>query len=286
MYGFEGAANIPAGSAIETFVIFKEGKGSGLQRVPGGLPNERKLGFKLHAESFDVKFYDDFPGRPKEFVSKLNVLDGKQIVASKTIRVNDPMEYQNFVFYQASYGRMGDFDLKLRVIGRKDPANNQVFLKSHLGEAHKVDKLGVTLAPTFAHPNLQGLGPAVQIQEVGADGKPKGEAFWVLKKYPEFDIRRGAPYVVVADEIKELFFTGLQIGYDPGAPIYWLGCFGMLLGTFYALFTQHKKYYIRYENGTFDFAGTIHRLPAGFDQKVATWASRLMSVTKGGSATS
>ena len=283
LYGFEGAANIPAGRAVDTFILFKEGKASGLTRAPGGLVNERMLGFRLQAEKFNVSFYDDFRGRPKEFVSKLNVIEKDHVVASKVIRVNDPMEYKNYVFYQASYGRLGDYDIKMRVIGKKDPERDQFFVRTSLGELQQIDKLGLSVAPTYAVANLQGLGPAVQFQEVKGD-KPSGKPFWVLENYPEFDFRRkDVNYGIVVDEMEELFFTGLQIGYDPGAPIYWTGCFGMLLGTFYALFVTHKKYQLRFENGRFEFAGTIHRLPTGFEKQVAKWADRLRRVTLQGS---
>jgi cytochrome c biogenesis protein len=278
MYGFEGGANIPSGGAVDTLLIFKEGKASGLKPAPGGLPNERLLGFRLQCEDFNVKFYDNFPGRPKAFISKLNVIENGKVAASKTIQVNDPLEYKNFVFYQASYGRLGDFDIHMRVIGKKDPQHNNWMMSSHLGEPHKLEKFHKTIVPTLALENLQGLGPAVQFQELEGQ-KPTGEPFWVLQNYPEFDIRRNADYVVVVDRAKELFFTGLQIAYDPGAPIYWLGCFGMLIGTFYALFVRHKRYYLRFENGTINFAGTIHRIPTGFEKNVSTWAERLKLAT-------
>ena len=64
LYGFEGAASIPAGSAVDTFLLFSEGKETGLKRpdpknYPAGqvpLVNEKLLGFRLHAEDFRVEF--------------------------------------------------------------------------------------------------------------------------------------------------------------------------------------------------------------------------------------
>lgn len=274
LYGFEGAANIPAGAAVDTFLLFKEGKGSGLQVAEGGLPNERLFGFRLEAESFDVNFYEDYPGRPKDFISKLNVLEQGEIKASKVIRVNDPMTYKNFVFYQSSYGRMGDFQVRFRVVDKKAPLEKQKALGSKMGLAHEIKEYGVTVVPVRASLDVQSLGPGVQFQEM-KNGRPAGEAFWVLRDYPQFDLeRRKAPYGLILDDLRELYFTGLQIGYDPGAPIYWLGCFGMLLGTFYALFVKHKKFYLRFDRGEFELAGTIHRLPMGFEKEVAHWAEQ------------
>jgi len=280
MYGFEGAINIPAGSAVDSFIVFKEGKAAGLQPVPNGLVNEKKLGFKLAATDFKVEFYKDYPGRPKDFVSWLEVFEGNTSVLKKETRVNDPLIYKNFEFYQASYGRLGDYDIKFRMIGKKDPENNIFYIRSRLNEIQNVEKLKITVVPLYAATNLRGLGPAVQFTQVSAENKAVGEPFWVFQEAPLYDFRREVPWGVVVDEVKEIYFTGLQIGYDPGSPIYWLGCAGLLLGTFYALFVTHKKYFLRYENGEFYFSGTIHRLPSGFEQKVAKIASRFLHASK------
>ena len=280
MYGFEGAANIPSGGAIDTFIVFKEGRASRLPKVKGGIANERHLGFRLKADRFDVNFYEDFPGRPKSFLTKLRVLENDKTLVTKEIRVNDPLEYKNFTFYQASYGRLGDFDLKYQVLSKNDIITQPLIIpSSHLGEVQTLVQYGVSLVPIVAVPNLQNLGPAVQFQEVKND-KATGKPFWVLQDYPEFEYRRESPYVILVDKAEELFFTGLQIGYDPGAPIYWTGCLGMLIGTFYALFVTHKKFFLSFRRGRFQFSGSIHSLPTGFEKTINKWGARFKSALR------
>lgn len=278
MYGFEGAANIPEGAAIDTFLIFKEGKAAGLRKVDlaGALENERYLGFRVQAESFDVKFYDKFPTRPKEFVSKLNFIEDGQVKMSAMARVNDPVTYKNFTFYQASYGPLGDFDVGMRVISKDSPQRAHVYVRTQLGKPEEVPQIGKTLVAIRAMQNVQGLGPGVLLQEMSGD-QSIGEPFWILKDYPQFDQaqRKNSRYTVVLEQLDERFFTGLQVGYDPGAPIYWWGCLGMILGTFYALFVQHKKYYLRIENDEVMLGATVHRLPSGFEKQVARLAATL-----------
>ena len=282
MYGFEGAANIPAGDAVDTFLIFKEGKLSGLRPVPSGAVNERFLGFRLRADDFKVEFYPELPGRPKAFISHVSAIDPSQkdiILGQSELRVNAPWSFQNFTFYQASYGRMNDFSITGRVISRKDPKHSQLNLSTSINDPKKFESYGVQLVALRADMNLQDVGPGVLFQEM-KNGRPTGEPFWVLKNYPQFDfMSRKAPYVVVVDELDEKFFTGLQIAYDPGAPIYWMGCLGMLIGTFYALFVTHRKYHLRYDRGEVIFAGSIHRLPIGFAEHVKVWIQRLQGVT-------
>ena len=42
-------------------------------------------------------------GRPKDYKSKLKVLEQGKEVLSKTIEVNDPLTYKGYTFYQSSY---------------------------------------------------------------------------------------------------------------------------------------------------------------------------------------
>ena len=278
--GFEGAANIPAGGAVDSFLIFKEGKGSGLEPAPGGLPNEKLLGFRIEAQDFQVNFYEGYPGRAKEYISQVNILENGKLMKSGTLRVNEPMKYKNFVLYQASYGRLGDYKVSIRVVDKKNPFQGQDFVQTRLGEPQSLRKElgGLDLVALQAQPNVQGLGPGVQFQEYRGQN-PAGKPFWVLRDYPQFDfMRRSSLYGVVIDDIREIYYTGLQIGSDPGAPIYWLGCAGMLIGTFYALFVTHRKYYLRYERGQIQFVGTIHRLPIGFQAFVGKLAEQLRRI--------
>lgn len=286
LYGFEGVMNIPEGSAVDTFLMFKEGGLAALERPPQnkGLPNERMLDFRLEASRFNVEFYKDFPGRPKEFTTQLNVIERQtgQVLQSKTIEVNDPLEYGKFTFYQASYGPLGDYSLSLRAIrksslnGRDENAtfDDQSFVKTQLGKSQSVSFTNgkvVSFVPLRFVEDLQGRGPALQVQESQGDALV-GEAFWVLKKDPVYDFGRESDWALVVDDYKALYYTGLQVGYDPGAPIYWLGCLGMLLGTFYALFFQHKKYHFIVEETAQGvrllFTGATHRLPFTFETEL------------------
>jgi len=290
MYGFEGATNIPEGRAVDSFMIFKEGKGAGLvkPRDSRALLAERFLGrekadgldrFRLKAKRFDVEFYKDFPGRPKDFRTQLEVIQDGKVVKAGVLQVNRPMRFDNFVFYQSSYGALGYQKIKARVLSVADKGKTEELVEFSTGEALKLKKFPFSLVPFQIARDLMGLGPAVHFQE-WRNKKAVGKAFWVLMNLPQFDVEtRQGKYTIVIDDIKNAYFTGLQIGYDPGAPIYWLGSFGMLVGTFYALFVTHRKFYLRFEKGKIEFTGSIHRLPMGFKDFLAKLATRLKGKT-------
>lgn len=290
LYGFEGTLNIPEGSAVDTFIAFKEGGDAKLERPPGGqgLPNERMMDVRIEAEQFNVEFYKDFPGRPKEFATALNAIDREtgKIVASKTIRVNDPLTIGKYTFYQASYGALGDYKMDFRVIrksslqGKDKDAffTDETYTSSKLGQEVKVPKMNLAFVPLRLVDDLQGYGPAVQIQELRGENLT-GEPFWIIKKDPIYDFGRKSDWAVVLDDYKPLYFTGLQVAHDPGAPIYWLGCAGMLLGTFYALFFQHKKFYLIAKNSRVTLTGSTHRLPFSFEKELKKLAGALKELT-------
>jgi hypothetical protein len=179
---------------------------------------------------------------------------------------------------------MNDFRIQMRVIDKRRPIEGQTFVKAKLGEVQDLPSHGARFVAVQALMDVQGFGPGVQFQVLEGE-KPRGKPFWVLKDHPNFDFRnRSEPWGIVIDELDELYYTGLQVGYDPGAPIYWLGCLGMLIGTFYALFITHKKYYAHFENGRLLFTATIHRLPFGFEKSVSRHADRLKHATQGASS--
>lgn len=279
LYGFEGLLNVPEGSAVDTFLMFKEGGSAKLERPPNGqgVANERMMDFRLEASHFNVEFYKDFPGRPKDFATRLNAIDRGtgEVIASKTIRVNDPLEVGKYTFYQASYGELGDYKLDFRIIrksslkgtGREAYFEEQQFFTTKLGQVQNFPKFKAAFVPVKFAADVQGLGPAVQLQEVKND-QITGEPFWVIKGDPVYDFGRDVDWALVLDEYKPLYFTGLQVAYDPGAPIYWFGCLGMVLGTMYALFFQHKKFHFIVRRRRVILTGSTHRLPYSFESEL------------------
>jgi cytochrome c biogenesis protein len=294
LYGFEGLLNIPEGAAVDTFLMFKEGSSAGLERPPGnkGLLNERMLEFRLEAAHFNVDFYKDFPGRPKEFATRLNAIDRSNgaVISTKTIRVNDPLEIGKYTFYQASYGEMGDYRMDFRIIrksslhgsGRDAFFDDQNFFNSKLGQVQNFPKMKASFVPLKFVADIQGMGPAVQVQELKND-QLSGEPFWVLKNDPVYDFGRKTDWALVLDDYKPLYFTGLQVAYDPGAPIYWFGCIGLLLGTFYALFFQHRKFYFIVRKDRQILTGSTHRLPFSFEAQLKKISRQLEVEVLGGS---
>lgn len=66
-----------------------------------------------------------YPGKIKDFKSKLQIVAGGKVVAEKTIEVNHPLTYGGYSFYQASYDQEQELWSGIQVV--KDPGVPLVF---------------------------------------------------------------------------------------------------------------------------------------------------------------
>ena len=95
IFGFEGFVNIPENETVDTIFLRQSG---GAYRLP----------FSIRCDDFDVRFYDN--GAPKEFRSRLTILENDRPVLQKDILVNHPLRYEGINLFQSSYGKMAPED--------------------------------------------------------------------------------------------------------------------------------------------------------------------------------
>ncbi|MDZ7596958.1 MAG: cytochrome c biogenesis protein ResB [Desulfobacterales bacterium] len=91
LFGFDGYVNIAEGESVDRIRLRTNGA-----VVP--------LGFEIFCEDFDVSFYDT--GAPKEYRSRLRILEEGRTVLQKDIIVNDPLRYKGIHLFQSSYGTL------------------------------------------------------------------------------------------------------------------------------------------------------------------------------------
>ncbi len=94
LYGWRGFVAIPGG-----------GQSSQIELHNGTV---RRLPFTVRCDAAGQENYAD--GTPKEWWSKLAVLEDGREVMHKEIVVNDPLVYRGIRFYQASFGNTGKVD--------------------------------------------------------------------------------------------------------------------------------------------------------------------------------
>ncbi len=226
LFGFKGYVNINEGELISS-VQARQGENKGLN-------------FSVKCNSFQVDFYPN--GAPKDYRSDLSVIrDGKE-VARKTIRVNDPLDYEGITFYQSSYGKLPD-EVTLEIRG----ANGLSLGTVSAPFGRQVDIPGgaqIELLDFRDHFHLSDgseAGPAYGVNLYSQGAPPSG--IWISETRPEMN-RYGA-YSFAFKGAKFRNYTGLQVNKDPGVWVVWTGCIMLVAGIMMAFFMSHKKFWIR-----------------------------------------
>ncbi|MBN2361197.1 MAG: cytochrome c biogenesis protein ResB [Deltaproteobacteria bacterium] len=227
--GEDGTLAIPEGEASRTM----------FQRGPAGLTRRRQLDFTVRCDDFRYQTFAG--GRPKDYESDLVVLDGEREVASKTIRVNDPLDYRGYKLYQSSYQRIpGEEQVHLLAGARGSE------LREHrlaIGERVEVAP-ATSVVPIEVVEQLGDLGQALRLQLVKPDGSV--ETLTLLQRLPELDARmRQGELEFRYLGAEPRFATVLSVGRSPLAGLVFAGFALLMLGTAIALLLSHCRYWIR-----------------------------------------
>jgi cytochrome c biogenesis protein len=149
LFGYRGPLTLAKGETKDSVV------------ARGGKSGSKPLGFAIKLDDFKVSFYPS--GEPKDYVSNVEVLENGKSVLQKSIRVNDPLNYNGVNIYQSSYGSNPVFVFEV--------GGERVELGQ--GGVYKKDKLHL-LAVRYEK-SVHNFGPGVLIAYV-QDGQSYGSA--------------------------------------------------------------------------------------------------------------
>ena len=249
-WGFKGHTMISEGDSSDKFSL-----------IPSN--ETRKTPFTITVDSFKLVKYPT--GEPKEFRSDVRLSqDGKDVV-SGSILVNHPLTYQGISLFQSDYRVIGVKNIKLSFKTKDGLSSEKVF-----DPRQEIDIPGtdVKLKTLSLDPGTMAQGTGIQVNIAGKTDKPELISIYQKDK---------KPLDVDGVEIRFLGFTplyatGLQIGYDPGVRIVWLGCSMLVLGFILTLFTNLQKLSIQISaspTGTdITISGRSRKLRKEFRQKV------------------
>lgn len=247
-WGYKGWIQVNEGGVADTI---------GLTQPPLLLKvgPEMPLPFQVRCDKFTLKLYQS--GMPSDYLSTLTVIDGGKEVLTKTIRVNDPLEYKGIRFFQSSYGiSPSQAAMTIRVAAKGTGANIHDY-SLHRGErtALQGSDMSMTLADmspdVVIGPNHQLVaqgdqfnGRAVAIVNFTAPDGSLIEQAVILNQDP-YSQPRKVPYILGITGYGGPYYTGLQVTHDPGVLIVWLGCTLLVLGILVAFFIFHKRVWVR-----------------------------------------
>lgn len=277
--GFEGFANIAEG----------ESSGTARLRFANG---SIQLPFTIRCDDFDVQFYDT--GAPKEFRSKLTIIENGKPVLQKEIIVNDPLRYKGINIFQSSYGKLDgpgpDVDISKEIeLGFKSAASGKIYnIKTQLNKSVEIpEALGQFVIEDY-HPESEfrgmAVGPALHGTLTPNGGKP--EPILLPINFPRFDTMRKGNVVISVAKAETLFeqryFTGLQITRDPGVGLVYAGFIMMILGCMVTFFMSHQQVVVEIQSKGKKTAvmvsGKSNKNKIGFQYKLERLVDKLASL--------
>ena len=211
-----------------------------------------RLPFAIRCEDVGQENYAD--GTPREWWSKLAIVEDGRVVAQKEIVVNDPLVHHGIRFYQSNYGNTGKVD---KIILAASPASGEGDVKEKeivlgMDETVPLDsETSVRLAEfipdyvtadgqVYARSN-QANNPAIHLI---VESKKSGREVNVwLPPIPGFEQNLSSPYRFEARELRMMHFTGLAVSHEPGQWVVWAGVVLLVLGLAVVFYVVHMRFW-------------------------------------------
>jgi cytochrome c biogenesis protein len=172
-------------------------------------------------------------GQPKEYRSDVRLLKNGREVLKDSIRVNSPLTYEGISLYQSDYRALGVKEVTLRVL---EPGGKAVEVVARPGAETPLPG-GQSMKLLRLDPMSQTRGPWV---EIGV--RTRGQDGGTIRLYrDEAEPAKVGDLGIQFVGYRPLYATGLQIGYDPGTWLVWVGSGFLIMGFFLTLFTNQRR---------------------------------------------
>lgn len=228
-FGISGIMNIPEGQSSQTILLSNFNKNN----------KNHRLNFFVRCNDFRLKTYTD--GSPFEYESDLSIYshsDYKNALLNKTIRVNEPLTYKGYTFYQSSFSTIGKpISVSIAIT---ESNGHVVNYHPKIGEVIQINKDSNSMNKIRIleyYEDYANLGSAIRLEH-------NNSQFIVFKKYPEFDkmVRKGAISIIFYD-LDWNFSTGISVTRSPGISIVFFGFIAMFIGLYVAFGMNQRRYY-------------------------------------------
>jgi cytochrome c biogenesis protein len=264
IFGFDGFVNIAEGESAQRVQLRNNSR-------------TVKLDFAVRCDDFTVSFYET--GAPKEFRSRLTILEAGRPVRQKDIIVNDPLRYKGISFYQSSYGSLPSKEVVLSITSKK---TGQSYTQNALVDQpiQLPEKLGTFVINEFRQSaDFKGhnLGEAF----IGTLTPPAGKPLKVVLpvRFPSFDKMRQGGEVLAVEKYVPRFYTGLQVVKDPGVWVVYTGFILMIIGCYITFFMSHQQICLELmadgRTTRVTVAGTANKNKTGMQTRIARIAAEL-----------
>jgi cytochrome c biogenesis protein len=230
-------------NGVDGLVMIEEGEQTRFitAKGAGGVNYSYDLGFYIGCNDFRLSTFLD--NSPMEYESDLSISSAYLAKPEKTqtVRVNEPLSFAGFTFYQSSFSPVISEKIVLLAINYKNSyKQHRVRLNSEI----KLEN-GDIIIPQKIYDDFGGLGEALRV----AKNSPKGENtyFHIFRKYPDFDSLREDSFTITFLGTDQKYATGLSIGKVPGISVIFFGFLLFLVGLYLCFFLTPVRYFARIE---------------------------------------
>lgn len=241
LFGYRGFVTLGKGETKDSAM-----KRSSRETIP--------LGFAIKLDDFKISFYPG--GEPREYMSRVEIIDNGKPVKTAEVRVNHPLSYKGTSIYQASYGSDPVF---LFDIGGEEARLSQ-------GSAYKKGTLEIMVV-RFER-SIHDFGPGVQVAYLeGGETKTS----WFVRDVPRLREKEIMGIPVRLNSIGDEFYTGLEVAHDPGIWVVWTGFALILFGLYINFFLSYRRIYLLRTSEGMLVAGTSSRNKEAFREEFEKW---------------
>ena len=237
IFGLEADINIKEGESVN---VANMTKGNGLY----------KPDFSVRCDKFIVEFYED--GTPKTYRSDLSFIKNGQVERQGTLLVNHPLTFDEFRFYQSTYGIAPEIKAIVTYTNAGKKGGSMTLAAGDTFDLPESKARGFVLR---VEENIMQTGPAIKLRIVS---QKKDIQFWVfqqldeiiamnpslLTKVPMFNPGLYQPLVFSLNRIEQTYYTGLHLVHDPGVPLVALGGLLMVAGLIVVFFIQYQRLWV------------------------------------------
>lgn len=229
-------------NGVSGLVLVEEGRKARFITAKGtsGVTYTYDLGFYVGCDDFRLQSFVD--NSPMEFESDLyiSVAANHQLI-KKTVRVNEPLSYAGFTFYQSSYQ-----PIVSEPIVEIEIADASGYKKRHRIRLNTPIILpsGESLVVEKIYEDFAGLGQALRLAKKTDQGE--STYFHIFRRHNDYDrLVRADHFYVTFVNVDQHYATGLSVGKVPGITIIFLGFLLLLVGLYMCFFMTPIRFMAR-----------------------------------------
>ena len=217
----------------------------------------------------------------RDYISTVAIVNGEgDTVLTGEIEVNHPLRYEGLNIYQSSY-HAAENEFVSAVVSLSGGGEG---ITLELGESVTLLERGLSIEAGRFIPDFR-MGPdgpysaSLSLQnpalEIEVRGMGRAERGWLFLNHPRFNSKFDLPVSPTLVEIEPLYYTGLQVSYNPGEHVLMAGILFGTVGLILLYLFNHRVIGGVLDEDRLFVAGLEYRWKVGFGEEFDSMSAGL-----------